>query len=103
MFISCLRSTNAESQERLFRQTKHIGLALKATNHNEEKCLTGYSTVYTDRVNISDSLRSISNQNSMVSIAASQVDRFNGTYKVTHFSLVDCPVGKPTSCALAAS
>ena len=74
----CLRSTNAESQERLFSQAKHIGL--KATNRKPENVLPTILLCMQARQNTGDCLQSIYQQDSMVSTAASQVDIYTGTY-----------------------
>ena len=53
----CLRSTNAESQERLFSQAKHI--SLKATNHKPENVLPTILLCMQARQNTGDCLQSI--------------------------------------------
>ena len=73
----CLRSTNAESQERLFSLAKHI--SLKATSHKPENVLPTILLCMQARQNTGDCLQSICQQDSMVSRVASHVDRYNGT------------------------
>ena len=74
----CLRSTNAESQERLFSQAKHVGLT--ATNRKPENVLPTILLCMQTRQNTRDCLQSICQQDSMVTAAASQLDEYPGTY-----------------------
>ena len=74
----CLRSTNGESQERLFSQAKHIGL--KATSRKPENVLPTILLCMQARPNTGNCLQSIHKQDSMVSVAASHVCKYTGTY-----------------------
>ena len=73
----CLRSTNAESQERLFSQAKHIGL--RATNRKPENILPTILLCMQAKQNRGDCLKSICQQDSMVSKAATHVEKYTGT------------------------
>ena len=74
----CLRSTNTESQERLFSQAKHIGL--KATNRKTENVLPTILVSMQARQNLGDCQHSIRKQDTMVSTAASKLSSYKGTY-----------------------
>lgn len=76
--LVCLRSTNTESQERLFSQAKHIGL--KATNRKPENALATILLCMQARQKISECQQSIIKQDSMVSSAASALSPYKGTY-----------------------
>ena len=76
--LVCMRSTNAESQERLFSQAKHIGL--KATNRKPENVLPKILICMQARQNTGDCQRSIYQQDSMVSKAASKLNPMPGTF-----------------------
>ena len=68
----CLRSTNAERQERLFSQAKHI--SLKATNRKPEYVLPTMLLCMQARQKMSECQESINKQDSMVSSAAAKLD-----------------------------
>ena len=89
--LVCMRSTNAESQERLFSQAKHIGL--KATNRKPENVLPKILICMQARQNTGDCQRSIYQQDSMVSKAASKL---NPMPSVTHLYPVDYQAGRHT-------
>ena len=74
----CLRSMNAESQERLFSQAKHI--SLKATSRKPENVLPKILICMQARQMAGDCQQSIHKQESMVSVAASKLDPYGGTY-----------------------
>ena len=74
----CLRSTNAESQERLFSQAKHIGL--KATNRKAANVLPTILICMQARQTVGHCQHSIHKQESMVSAAASKLSSYTGTY-----------------------
>ena len=76
--LVCMRSTNAESQERLFSQAKHIGL--KATSRKPENILPKILICIQARQNAGDCQRSIYQQDSMVSKAASKLSPMIGTF-----------------------
>ena len=76
--LVCLRSTNAESQEHLFSQAKHI--SLWATNRKVENVLPTILVSIQARQRLGDCQRSIQKQDSVVSTAASKLSSYTGTY-----------------------
>ena len=76
--LVCMRSTNAESQERLFSQAKHIGL--KATSRKPENVLPTILICMPARQRAGDCQQSIYQQDSMVSKAASKLSPSTGTF-----------------------
>ena len=76
--LVCLCSTNAESQERLFSQAKHIGL--KTTSRKPENTLATILLCMQARQKVSECQQSIVKQDSMVSSAGSVLSPYKGTY-----------------------
>lgn len=76
---------NAESQERLFSQAKHIGL--KATSHKPENVLPTILICMQARQKIGDCQQSIHKQDSMVSDAAPKTGKYRGTFITNKFIL----------------
>ena len=76
--LVCMQSTNAESQERLFSQAKHIGL--KATSRKPENVLPTILICMQARQRAGDCQQSIYQQDSMVSKAASKLSPSTGTF-----------------------
>ena len=76
--LVCLRSTNAECQERLFSQAKHI--SLRATNRKVENVLPTILVSMQARQSLGNCQHSIQKQNSMVSTAATKLSSYTGTY-----------------------
>ena len=76
---------NAESQERLFSQAKHIGL--KATSHKPENVLPTILICMQARQKVSDCQQSICKQDSVVSEAASKIGKYRGTFITNTFIL----------------
>lgn len=72
--LVCLRSTNSESQERLFSQAKHIGM--KATNRKPENVLPTILLSMQAKQKMDTPQQ---DQESMVSAVASKVPNFKGT------------------------
>ena len=81
----CLRSMNAESQEHLFSQAKHIGL--RATNRTPENVLPTILICMQAKQKVSSCQESIQKQDSMVSVAASGIGRYRGTFISNSFIL----------------
>ena len=79
----CLRSLNAESQERLFSQAKHI--SLRATNYKPENVLPKILISMQARQMSSDCQASIHRQDSMVSTASSKLGPYRGTFITEDF------------------
>ena len=75
--LVCLRSTNAESQERLFSQAKHI--SLRATSRKPENVLPTILLSMQARDKTMTLQDSLKKQESMVAQAAKNVPRFPGT------------------------
>ena len=74
----CLRSTNAESQERLFSQAKHI--SLRATSRKPENVLPTILLSLQAREKLGDMQQSIRKQDSIVSAVAKKLPPFEGTF-----------------------
>ena len=72
--LVCLRSTNSESQERLFSQAKHI--SMRATNRKPENVLPTILLSMQAKQKMDTPQR---DQESMVSAVASKVPKFKGT------------------------
>ena len=79
----CLRSTNAESQERLFSQAKHI--SLRATNRKPENVLPTILLSLQARGKMGDTQQSVRKQDSIVSSAAKRLPPFEGTFVESDF------------------
>ncbi len=79
----CLRSTNAESQERLFSQAKHISLS--ATNRKPENVLPAILLCLEAREKLRDMQQSIRKQDSIVSAVAKRFPPFEGTFITSDF------------------
>ena len=85
----CLRSMNAESQERLFSQAKHIGL--KATNRTPENVLPTVLVCMQARQKAGNCQESLQKQESMVSEATSKIEHYKGTLISDTFILERLP------------
>ena len=81
----CLRSMNAESQERLFSQAKHIGL--RATSRTPENVLPTILICMQAKQKVGSCPESIQKQDSMVSKAASGIGSYRGTFISNNFIL----------------
>ena len=81
--LVCLRSMNAESQESLFSQAKHIGL--KATSRKPENILPTILICMQARQKAHDCEESVHKQDSMVSATASKVGEYRGTFITNTF------------------
>ena len=79
----CLRSTNAESQERLFSQAKHI--SLKATNRKPDNVLPTILLSLQAREKMGIMHQSVRKQDSIVSAVAKKLPPFEGTYMDSDF------------------
>jgi len=75
--IVCLRSTNAESQERLFSQAKHI--SLRATNRKPETVLPTILLSMQAREKVTATKQHLQKQESIVTTAASRLPRYKRT------------------------
>ena len=79
----CLRSTNAESQESLFSQAKHV--SLRATNCKPENVLPTILLSLQTREKLGDMQQSIRKQDSIVSAVAKRLPPFEGTFVDSDF------------------
>ena len=75
--VVCLRSTNAESQERLFSQAKHISLC--ATNWKPENVLPTILLSLQARQKKSEAQQSVQKQETIVSSLAKSLPPYPGT------------------------
>ena len=75
--LACLRSTNAESQERLFSQAKHI--SLRATNREPENVLPTILLSLQARQRSGEVQQSLKKQETIVSSIAKNLPPFQGT------------------------
>ena len=78
-----LRSTNAESQERLFSQAKHI--SLRATNRKTENVLPTILLSLQAREKIGDIEQYVRKQDSIVSSVGKRLPPFEGTFVDSDF------------------
>ena len=76
----CLRSTNAESTERLFSQIKHI--SQQATNKKPDNVLTTIllSMQAKEETGMNSTISSIHKQSSMVSEVAKMIPPYSGSF-----------------------
>ena len=75
--VVCLRSTNAESQERLFSQAKHI--SLRATNRKPENVLPTILLSLQTRQKNNEAQQSVQKQETIVSSVAKSLPPYPGT------------------------
>ena len=75
--VVCLRSTNSESQERLFSQAKHI--SQRNTNRKPENVLPNILLSLQAREKTATHQNSIKRQDSMVNAAAQRLPKYSGT------------------------
>ena len=78
-----LRSTNAESQERLFSQAKHV--SHRATNRKLENVLPTILLSLQAREKLRDMQQSIRRQDSIVPAVAKRLPPFEGTFVDSDF------------------
>ncbi len=85
--LVCLRSVNAESQERLFSQAKHI--SVRATNRKPENVLPTILLSMQAKQKTGEPLECMKKQESMVSAVGAKVPEYTGT-KISKTFISNC-------------